>query len=122
MERYLSLGLVRFVQFIAVVFYTYIAFIYFGGVFLLPLAGIYHLSNILGCLGLNAFLATLLGIGIVGGAIYLGYRIPKFFLVIRDFGLNLIAIGFNQIKEFGCIAERMKNSANSHSVISEKSG
>ncbi len=120
MVKCLSLALGRLIQFGAVVFYTYIAFIYFGGIFLLPLAGIYHLSSILGCLGLNTFLATLLGIAFVVGVVYLGYKIPKFFLIIRDAGLNLIALGFNQVKEFSRIAEEVKNSKNTQSVISEQ--
>lgn len=118
MVRFLSLALVRLIQFSAIVFYTYIAFIYFGGIFLLPLAGIYHLSSTLGCLGLNTFLATLLGIVVVAGLVYLGCKIPKFFLIIRDSGLNLIALGFNQVKDFSHIAEEIKNSKNTQGVIS----
>lgn len=110
MARCLSLGLVRFIQLSAVVFYTYIMFIYVGGLFLLPLAGIYHISNILIFLGLPAFLAALIAIAIVASIVYLGYKIPNFFLIIRDFGVNLVNIGFSQIKQFGQIAEEVKGS------------
>ena len=109
MVRYLSLALVRFIQLSAVVFYTYIMFIYVGALFLLPLAGIYHLFNALSFIGLHALFAILAAITIVAGIVYLGYKIPNLFFIIRDGGLNLINAGFNQIKQFSQIAEEIKN-------------
>jgi hypothetical protein len=109
MVRFLSLALIRFIQLSAVVFYAYIMFIYVGALFLLPLAGIYHLFNTLSFIGLHAFLATLAAITIVAGIIYFGYKIPNFFLIIRDGGLSLVNTGFNQIKQFSQLAEEIKN-------------
>jgi hypothetical protein len=83
-------------------------FIYVGALFLLPLAGIYHLFNILNFLGLHTFLASIIAIAMVTGIVYLGYKIPNFFLIIRDYGLNLVNVGFNQIKQFSQIAEEIK--------------
>jgi len=111
MVKCLNLALVRLIQLGAVVFYSYVLFIYFGALFLLPLAGIYHLSSILSFLGFNTFLAALFAIAMVAGLIYLGYKIPNFFLVIRDSGLDLVNLGFNQIKKLSDIAEKIKDSS-----------
>lgn len=108
MVKCLSLTLVRFIQFSAVVFYIYIMFIYVGALFLLPLAGIYHFSNALSFIGLPTFLAALLAIAMVAGIIYLGYKIPNFFTTIKDFGLSLVKLGFSQIKQFNQVAEEVK--------------
>lgn len=120
MVKCISLTLVRFIQFSAVVFYSYTTFIYFGAVLLLPLAGIYHISNILNFLGVNAFIAVLLAIAMIVGVIYLGYKIPGFFLIIRDFGLSLIDLGFKQIKELGSVAEKIKNSPSTDGITSNQ--
>jgi hypothetical protein len=122
MMKCVNLTLVRFIQLGTVVFYSYIVFIYVGALFLLPLAGIHHLYGILSFLGFNTFLAALFAIAIIASIVYLGYKIPNFFLVIRDFGLELINLGFNQVKKFSAIAEEIKNSpANSNTIASETS-
>jgi len=121
MVKYLTLTLVRLIQLGAVVFYSYILFIYVGALFLLPLAGIYHLSNILNFLGFNTFLAALFAITMITGILYLGYKIPNFFLVIRDSGLELVNLGFNQVKKFSEIAEKIKGST-PDTIVSETSG
>lgn len=109
MARCLSLALVRFIQFSALVFYIYIMFVYIGALFLMPLAGIYHLFNILNFLGLHAFFAIVIATGIVASIVYLGYKIPNFFLIIKDFGSKIVSLGFNQIKQFSQIAEEIKS-------------
>lgn len=118
MIKCLSLTLVRLIQLSAVVFYAYIMFIYVGALFLLPLAGIYHLSNALSFLGLPTLLAAMIAIAMVAGIIYLGYKIPNFFTTIRDFGLNLVSLGFDQIKQLNQIAEETKGSSSEGSSTS----
>ncbi|ADE14278.1 conserved hypothetical protein [Nitrosococcus halophilus Nc 4] len=118
MIKCLSLTLVRLIQLSAVVFYAYIMFIYVGALFLLPLAGIYHLSNALSFLGLPTLLAAMIAIAMVAGIIYLGYKIPSFFTTIRDFGLNLVSLGFDQIKQLNQIAEETKGSSSEGSSTS----
>ncbi|WP_238985448.1 hypothetical protein [Nitrosococcus halophilus] len=93
-------------------------FIYVGALFLLPLAGIYHLSNALSFLGLPTLLAAMIAIAMVAGIIYLGYKIPSFFTTIRDFGLNLVSLGFDQIKQLNQIAEETKGSSSEGSSTS----
>jgi hypothetical protein len=120
MVKNLNLAVVRFIQFGAIVFYSYILFIYVGALFLLPLAGIYHLYSILSFIGFNAFLAALFAIAMIASVIYLGYKIPNFFLVIRDSGLELANLGFNQVKKFSEIAEKIKDSS-ANNIASETS-
>jgi hypothetical protein len=103
-----NLGLVRLLQFVVFVLFTFTVIIYFGAMILLPLDIVVLIIKLLSAIGFHGFIAALFAIPAVG---YLGlmvYNTPGLVKMLIDTGLDLVNTGKNRVEAFNEIAEAVK--------------
>ena len=103
-----NVALVRLVQFVVFVIFTFVVIVYFGAMVLIPLDALVMISKLLGLVGINTFVGVIIGLPIVG---YLGkmvYNTPGLIAMIMETGMDLIKTGKNKVEAFNEIAESIK--------------
>ena len=130
MEK-VNLGFAKFLQFVVIVFFTFVLAFYFGSLLLIPLALLIGVVDLLTAIGFNGVFATIVGIPAVGWVCYAIYNIPSLFQALLDTGIKLYQLGTAQNKVFENISAALKpaeSNANNESAavtqsaqVSEKS-
>ena len=103
-----NVALVRLLQFVVFVLFTFMVLTYFGALVLVPLEILTLLIKLMGIVGINAMIATLIALPIVG---YLGlvvYKTPGLCKMLLDTGLDLVNTGKAKIDAFNDIADAVK--------------
>ena len=103
-----NIALVRLVQFVVFVIFTFMVIVYFGAMVLIPLDALVMISKLLGLFGINTFVGVIIALPIVG---YLGkmvYETPGLIGMIVETGMDLIKTAKNKIEAFNAIAESIK--------------
>jgi len=103
-----NLGLAKFLQFIVIVFFTFVLAFYFGSLLLIPLAILIGVVDILTAIGFNGIFATIVGLPIVGWVCYVIYNIPNLFQALLDTGIKMYELGTAQNKVFEGISNSLK--------------
>lgn len=104
----INVALVRLLQFVVFVLFTFMVLIYFGVMILLPLDAAVLLIKLFTVFGLNGFIAAFIAVSAVA---YLGmkvYKIPGLVKMIIDTGVELIGTGKSKIEAFNAIADSVK--------------
>ncbi len=112
----LNIALVRVLQFVVFVLFTFIVLVYFGTLVLIPLDLVAKIIGILTMVGLPGVMATLLAIPVVG---YLGYlisKIPGLLSTLLDIGFELAIIGQSRVQDFNEIVASLNNSESESAV------
>lgn len=104
----INVALVRLIQFVIFVFFTFMVISYFAIMVMIPLDALVMISDLLGLVGINTFVGALLGLPVVGYLCKVGYEIPALRAVIVDTGLELVKTGKTKIDSFNAIAESVK--------------
>ncbi len=99
----ISIVLVRIIQFIVFLLFTFIVLTYFGTLILLPLDALAQISGLLTWVGLPGVLAVVLALPIVGGLGFLIYKIPRLLSTLLEIGFELAIIGQGRVCEFNDI-------------------
>lgn len=107
MEK-VNLGFAKFLQFVVIVFFTFVLSFYFGSLLLIPLAILIGVVDILTAIGFNGVFATIVAIPAVGWVCYAIYNIPNLFQALLDTGIKLYQLGTAQNKVFESISEALK--------------
>ncbi len=100
-----NVALVRLLQFVVFVLFTFMVLAYFGALLLLPLDALSLLIKLLTAFGFNGVLAAIIGVPVVG---YLGliiYKTPGLVKILLDIGLDLVSTGKTRVDEFNKLAE-----------------
>ena len=103
-----NVALVRLLQFVVFVLFTFMVLTYFGALILVPLEILSLLIKLMSIVGINAIIATLIALPIVG---YLGlmvYKTPGLCKMLLDTGMDLVHTGKAKIDAFNEIAEAVK--------------
>lgn len=103
-----NVALVRLLQFVVFVFFTFMVLTYFGAMILLPLDAVVLLIKLLAVVGLNSFIAAFIAVPVVA---YLGlkvYKIPGLCKMIIDTGVELVTIGKAKVDAFNSVAESVR--------------
>ena len=103
-----NVALVRFLQFVVFVLFTFMVLIYFGAMILLPLDAAVLLIKLFTAVGLNGFIAAFIAVPVVA---YLGmkiYKMPGLCKMVIDTGVELVNTGKAKIEAFNAIAESVK--------------
>ena len=123
-----NLGFAKFLQFVVIVFFTFVLAFYFGSLLLIPLAILIGLVDLLTAIGFNGVFATIVGIPAVGWVCYAIYNIPNLFQALLDTGIKLYQLGTDQNKAFASITDTLtpaesaeSTKATSDAQLSEKS-
>jgi len=127
MEK-VNLGFAKFLQFVVIVFFTFVLAFYFGSLLLIPLAILIGVVDLLTAIGFNGVFATIVAIPAVGWVCYAIYNIPNLFQALLDTGIKLYQLGNEQNKTFAAISDALKpaetaqeQDASESAQLSEKS-
>jgi len=100
--------LVRFLQFVVFVLFTFIVLVYFGTMVLLPLDLVVLITKFLGSLGIGTLFGAIVAVPVVA---YLGkivYNTPGLIKMIIDNGIDLANTGKQRVDAFNKLAEAAK--------------
>jgi len=103
-----NVALVRLLQFVVFVIFTFMVLAYFGAMILVPLDLIVLFLKIFGLVGLDGIIGAAISVVIVA---YLGkmiYSTPGLIKIIVDTGLDLVKTGKDRVEAFNKIAEDVK--------------
>lgn len=103
-----NLGLAKFLQFIVIVFFTFVLAFYFGSLLLIPLAILIGVVDILTAIGFNGIFASIVAIPVVGWVCYTVYNVPGLFQALLDTGIRMYEVSKEQNKVFENISKNMK--------------
>ncbi len=104
----INIALVRLIQFVVFVVFTFVVIVYFAAMVFIPLDALVMISKLLGVVGINTFIGALIGLPIVG---YLGkmvYQTPGLVGMVMETGMDLIKTGKDKVEAFNKIAESVK--------------
>ena len=103
-----NLGLAKFLQFVVIVFFTFVLAFYFGSLLLIPLAILIGLVDILTAIGFNGIFASILAVPAAGWICYTIYNIPGLFQALLDTGIKIYDISKAQNTVFEGISKGMQ--------------
>lgn len=103
-----SVALVRLLQFLVFVVFTFMVLVYFGALILLPLDAVVLIMKLLSIFGLSTFIGALIAIPVVAYICYSVYKIPKLSAMLLDIGMDMISTGKKRIEGFNELAEEVK--------------
>jgi hypothetical protein len=99
--------LVRLLQFVVFVLFTFTVIAYFGAMVLLPLDAIVLLTKLLGVFGLHGFIGALVAIPAVGYLCLMVYKMPELCKLVMDTGFELVKTGKAKVEAFNDIANAL---------------
>jgi hypothetical protein len=103
-----NVALVRLLQFIVFVVFTFTVLVYFSAMVLLPLDAVAMLIRFFSLFGLNTLIGALVAIPVVSYLAMSAYKIPGLGKMVIDTGLDLVSAGKNRIEAFNDIVEGVK--------------
>ncbi|MCF7970191.1 MAG: hypothetical protein K9L22_03370 [Methylococcaceae bacterium] len=104
----INVALVRLIQFVVFVIFTFMVIAYFGAMILIPLDALVMITKLLGVFGLNTFIGALIGLPIVGFLGKIVYQTPGLIGMITETGMDLIKVGKDKVEAFNHIAASVK--------------
>ncbi len=102
-----NVALVRLLQFIVFVLFTFMVIAYFGAMVLLPLDAIAMLIKLLGVIGLHGFIGALLAIPAVGYLCLIVYKTPGLCTMVVETGVDLMTTGKTRVEAFNKIVAEL---------------
>ncbi len=103
-----NVALVRLLQFVVFVLFTFMVLTYFGAMVLLPLDAIALLIKLLSAVGLNGFIAAFIAIPAVGYLCLIVYKTPGLCKMVIDTGIDLVNTGKARVEAFNAIVNAVK--------------
>lgn len=104
----LNVALVRLLQFVVFVLFTFIVLVYFGTMILLPLDMVVLMAKFLNVFGIGTLFGAIVAVPVVA---YLGkivYNTPGLIPMIIDNGIDLVNTGKQRVEAFNKFAEAAK--------------
>jgi hypothetical protein len=102
-----NVALVRLLQFVVFVLFTFTVIAYFGAMVLLPLDAIVLLTKLLGVFGLHGFIGALIAIPAVGYLCLMVYKMPELCKLVVDTGIELVKTGKAKVEAFNELANAL---------------
>lgn len=103
-----NVALVRLLQFVVFVLFTFMVIIYFGAMVLLPLDAIALLIKLMGVVGLHGFVGALIAIPVVGYLCFIVYKTPGLCKMVVDTGIDLVKTAKLRVDAFNGIVDAVK--------------
>lgn len=103
-----NIALVRLLQFLVFVVFTFTVLVYFSAMVLLPLDAVAIMIKLFGLFGLNTLIGALIAIPVVGYLAMTAYKIPGLFKMMIDTGLDLVSTAKIRVEAFNSIVESVK--------------
>ncbi len=106
----IDIALVRFLQFLVLLFFTFAVFLWYGSIALAPLALWVNLTDFFSA-AFSPITSAIIGLIIIGAiGVYLS-TIPKLVETFMITGFDLIKLGNSSVKRMGGMLEAVKNDA-----------
>ena len=103
-----NVALVRLLQFVVFVVFTFVVIAYFGAMVLLPLDAIALLIKLMGVVGIHGFIGALIAIPVVGYLCLMVYKTPGLCKMVVDTGVDLVKTGKLRVEAFNEIVDAVK--------------
>jgi hypothetical protein len=103
-----SVALVRLLQFLVFVVFTFMVLVYFGALILLPLDAVVLVMKLLSVFGVSNFVGALIAIPVVAYICYSVYKIPKLSAMLLEIGMDMVNTGKMRVEAFNELAEEVK--------------
>lgn len=103
-----NVALVRLLQFVVFVLFTFMVLAYFGALVLVPLDALILLVKLLHVFGLNTFIGAIVAVPVVAYLGLLVYRTPGLCNMLIDTGVELVNTGKTKVEAFNEIADAVK--------------
>jgi hypothetical protein len=103
-----NVAVVRLIQFVVFVVFTFIVMAYFGAIILLPLDAVSLLIKLMAVVGIHGFIGAFIAVPAVGYLVFMAYKTPGLGQMIIDTGLDLVATGKAKVEAFNAIASEVK--------------
>ena len=103
-----SVALVRLLQFVVFVVFTFMVLVYFGALILLPLDAVVLTMKLLSVFGLSNFVGALIAIPFVAYLCYSVYKIPNLSEMLIEIGMDMVNTGKTRVENFNQLAEDVK--------------
>jgi hypothetical protein len=104
----INVALVRLIQFVVFVLFTFMVLAYFGAMILLPLDAVSLLIKLLSFVGIHGFIGALVAIPVVAYLCLIVYKTPALCKMVLDTGLDLVTTAKTKIAAFNDIAAAVK--------------
>ncbi|WP_305907797.1 hypothetical protein Q9L42_013945 [Methylomarinum sp. Ch1-1] len=104
----INVALVRLLQFVVFVLFTFMVLAYFGALILVPLDLVVLLTKLLSFVGISTLFGAIVAIPVVG---YLGmivYKTPGLLQMLIDTGVDLVKTGKQRVEAFNEIVDSIK--------------
>jgi hypothetical protein len=113
--------LLRAIQFVFCLFFTFTVLVYIGAAVLIPFAVLVAVINVLSHgIGFNGIFATIVAVPLVTWLLMTAYRIPGMSSLIMDTGWTLTKMGADNFKQFDKIAAARKGGSESGAAPSQQ--
>ncbi|KJV05598.1 hypothetical protein [Methylocucumis oryzae] len=103
-----NIALIRLLQFVVFVLFTFIVTAYFGAMVLLPLDAIALLSKLFTAVGIHGLVSALIAIPVVGYLCLIVYKTPELCKMVIDTGVDLVKTGKARVEAFNEIVTAVK--------------
>ncbi len=104
----INIALVRLIQFVIFVIFTFMVIIYFGAMVFIPLDALVMITKLLGVFGINTFVGAMIGLPIVGFLGKIVYNTPGLIAMVMGTGMDLMKMGKEKVEAFNQMAESIK--------------
>lgn len=104
----INVALVRLLQFVVFVLFTFAVTAYVGAMVLLPLDLIVLLGKLLSVIGFNGFIGAFVAVPVVGYLVFTAYKVPGLGQLVVETGIELAKTGKARVEAFNEIASAVK--------------
>ncbi|MCK9606308.1 MAG: hypothetical protein M0R33_07635 [Methylomonas sp.] len=104
----LNVALVRLLQFVVFVLFTFIVLVYFGTMILLPLDMVVLMAKFLNVFGIGTLFGAIVAVPVVAFLGKIVYSTPGLIQMIIDNGIDLVNTGKQRVEAFNKFAEAAK--------------
>lgn len=104
----INVALVRLLQFVVFVLFTFMVLSYFGAMVLVPLDLVVLLTKLLSAIGIGTLFGAIVAVPVVA---YLGmivYKTPGLVQMIIDTGIDLVNMGKKRVEAFNDVVNNIK--------------
>ena len=105
----LNVALVRLLQFVIFVIFTFVVLVYFSALLILPLDFAVLFMKLLGVLGINEMISAAIGIALAGLLGWIVYKTPGLGALLIRIGMDMVIAGKERVKDFDKIVETVKS-------------
>jgi len=103
-----NVALVRLLQFVVFVLFTFMVIAYFGAMVLLPLDAIVMLTKLMELFGFHGLISALIAVPAVSYLCLMVYKTPNLCQMVVDTGVDLMKTGKARVEAFNAIVNVVK--------------